>query len=24
MRAIFETQGDWGKLLERFARAAET
>ena len=24
MRAIFETQGDWGKLLERFARVAET
>jgi len=23
MRAIFETQGDWGKLLQRFARAAE-
>jgi len=24
MRAIFDTQGDWGKLLERFARLAET
>jgi uncharacterized protein YndB with AHSA1/START domain len=24
MRAIFETGGDWGKVLERFARAAET
>ena len=23
MRAIFETHGDWGKLLERFAHAAE-
>src|SRR5882672_2845721 len=23
MRAIFESQGDWGKLLEAFARAAE-
>src|ERR1044071_7487141 len=23
MRAIFDTQGDWGKLLEGFARAAE-
>jgi len=22
MRAIFETQGDWGKLLQRFAQAA--
>ena len=24
MRAIFETHGDWGKLLERFARTAQS
>ena len=24
MRRIYDTEGDWGKLLEAFARAAET
>jgi len=24
MRRIFDTEGDWGKLLEAFARSAET
>jgi hypothetical protein len=23
MRAIFETQGDWGRLLHKFVRVAE-